>query len=883
MLRSAFLRLYAALLYAFPPDLRRAHGADMRQCARAALHRRGAAAAPALFLDLVRSVPREWHQQLKGISVTRAFASGLTRDVSYAVRLLWRSPGFSAAAILTLALGIGANAAIFSLADATLLRPLKVANPAELYVVRFSSSYPDFQAYRTLDRLFSGVVGVSSSQMNLVADGRADLAGASEARFVSGDYFNVLGVPPALGRLIGPADDVPNGPVVVVLGYRWWRARFGADPDVIGKTVRVNNVPATIIGVTAADFRGTSLYESAKLFVPLSQTPRLRTGFFASPTMLTTRRMVWLNVLVRLRPGVTPQQAAAAIEGIYRQAQPLKPGQRAEPFELQPLRTRALGGANAPAVTNFVLLLAAVVAFTLLIGCANLANLLLSRAAARQREIGVRMAIGAGPARIARQLLVESLLLSAVGGAAGLYVAVLGIQLLGRFQLPGGIDVAGLGLELSLPMLLFTAGLAGVTGIVFGIAPAWRAARTDVLGTLRDSRAASARSALRSTLVGIQVALSAVLLIGTGLFLRSLLQSLDTPLGFRTERVAAASVNLGVARYDVPRARIFYADAITRARQLPGVTAAAWTGVIPSVGGRMFTTRVDGYQPQPSEEVRFYYSPVGPEYFRAIGTRLLRGRPFTDADGPGAPSVAIVNEAAARKYWAGRDPLAGRIVSDDNTATQIVGIAENSKLDAAGDEAVPFIYLPFTQDEQGATRSTAHLLVQTTGEVERLLPSLGEQLRAIDPDAPVFDVSSLSWRLRGLVMPQRMGTILFGLFSLLAVTLAAVGIYGVASYVAALRTKELGIRIALGADRRRIRGIVLRQGSIPVGLGLLSGLVIAAIASRAVTAFLHGVPARDPLTYAAVAVLLAAIALVATWIPARRAARLDPVVALRQE
>jgi predicted permease len=732
--------------------------------------------------------------------------------------------------------------------------------------------------------LFSGVIGTSSAQINMVVDGRADLADAGDARFVSGDYFNVLGVPPAAGRVIGPADDTPNGPVVVVLGYRWWRSRFGGDPSVIGKSVRVNDVPATIIGVAAKDFRGTGLNGAAKLFVPLSQSPRLRTGYFNSPTMLTTRRMVWLNVIVRLRPGVTPQQGAAAIEAIYRQAQPLKPGARAEPFELQPLRTRALGGDSAPSLTNFVALLGAVVALTLFIGCANLANLLLSRAAARRREIGVRMAIGAGRVRIARQLLIESLVLSAIGGAAGLYVASLGIQLLGRFQLPGGIEVAGLGLELNGPILAFAALITVATGIVFGLAPAWRAMRSDVLATLRDdSRATSARSGLRSALVGIQVALSAVLLIGAGLFLRSLVQALDTPLGFRIEGVATASVNLGVARYDVARARAFYADAIARARQLPGVTAAAWTAVIPSVGGRLFTTTVEGYQTRPAEEIRFYYSSVGSEYFEAVGTRLVRGRPFTDADGPSAPQVGIINEAAAKKYWAGRDPLAGGIIGDGKAAVQIVGIAEDTKIDAAGDEAVPFIYLPFTQDEQGGTRSTAHLLVRTADGVQRLLAPLGEQLRAIDHGAPVFDVSSLAWRLRGLVMPQRMGTTLFALFGTVAITLAAIGIYGVASYVTKLRTKELGIRVALGADRRRIRALVLRQGSIPVAVGLVTGLAIAAIASRAATAFLRGVPPRDPLTYAAVALLLSAIALVATWIPARRAARLDPIRALRQE
>jgi predicted permease len=304
--------------------------------------------------------------------------------------------------------------------------------------------------------------------------------------------------------------------------------------------------------------------------------------------------------------------------------------------------------------------------------------------------------------------------------------------------------------------------------------------------------------------------------------------------------------------------------------------------MIPSVGGRVFSTSVEGYRPGPGEDVQFYYSSVGPEYFKTVGTRILRGRTFTDADGPGAPKVGIINEAAARKYWAGRDPLAGRLTWGDSAPLQVVGIAENTVVDVS-EADVPYIYLPFTQDEQGATRSTAHLLVRTATNPRGLLGPIGEQLRSLDRDAPVFDVDTLAWRVRHLVMPQQMGTTLFGVFGLLAVTLAAIGIYGVASYVAALRTKELGIRIALGADRARIRRLVLGQGSIPVAAGLAAGLGVTAIASQAAAAFLRGIPPRDPLTYVAVAALLTAIAVVATWIPARRAARLDPITALRQE
>ena len=799
----------------------------------------------------------------------------------YALRMLWRSPGFTIAAVLTLALGIGANAAIFSLADSTLLRPLKVANPSELYSLTFASSYLDYVAYTERIDLAHGAIASSGGRMNAVADGRAELV---DARLVSGNYFDVLGIRPVAGRLLLPSDDVPNGPIGAVLGYDWWQTRFGGDRSVVGKTIRVNNAPVMILGVAAKGFNGISLFESTRLFLPVTSAPRIQTGFFAGPGMLGNRGMVWLTVVLRLQPGVTPEAAAASVEGVYRQFHPLKPGAKREPFTLTPLRTRALGGSSSASVSRFVVLLAAVVALTLLIGCANLANLLLSRAAARRREIGVRMAIGAGRGRIARQLLIESLVLSAIGGIAGLYVASTVLRLLGRFQLPGGIEIEGLGLELNGAALLFTAAVVAITGLLFGLAPAWRASRTDVLRSLRDdARATSARSGLRSTLVAAQVALSLVLLAGTGLFLRSLVQSMRVPLGFRVEGVATASVNLGVARYDGPRAKAFYDEALARVKRLPGVTAASWSTLVPILGARMFTATVEGYTPAPDEDVRFFNAAVGPEYFQAAGTRLLRGRAFTDADATGAPLVGIVNEAAARKYWAGRDSIGGRIAADKDLWIQIVGVAEDAKVEELDEDPIPYIYLPFAQERGGGPVNPSHLFVRTGGDAEALLGPIGEQLRAIDRDAPVYAISTFAWRVRQLVMPQRMGVTLFAVFSALALTLAAIGIYGVASYVAALRTRELGIRIALGADRARIRALVLRQGAIPIAAGVASGLLIAAIGSRFAAAFLRGVPPRDPLTFAAVAALLAAIALVATWIPARRAANLDPIRALRAE
>jgi predicted permease len=801
--------------------------------------------------------------------------------MAYAVRMLWRSPGFTIAAVLTLALGIGANTAIFSLADATLLRPLKVTRPAELHMLRFSSSYPDFLAYQQRTDLFTGVAGLAGGRVNAVIDGRSEFVGAG---FVSGNFFDVLGVPPVTGRLLRRDDDNPNGPGVAILTERWWRIRFGGDPTVVGRTIRVNNIPVTILGVAGRGFNGTSMSEPVAVFLPLSLTPRVQTGFFARPGMLTSRGSSWVSVIVRLAPGVAPAAAAAACEVLYRQFHPLRPGAHPDPFTLTPLGRRSFGASEPETIRRFVTLLGAVVGLTLLIGCANVANLLLARASARRREIGVRMAIGAGRGRIVRQLLVESLLLAALGGVASVGVAAVGLRLLARFQLPGGIEIDGLGLTLGTPVLVFTALVACGTAVLFGLAPAWRAARTDVLQSLRDqSRAASPRSALRSWFLAAQVAVSIILLAGTGLFLRSLAASLAANLGFRVEHVATASVNLGAARYDAARARAFYAEAVTRVKHLPGVTAAAWTTIVPTLGSRSMSATFEGYQAAPQEDAHVYNTAVTPEYFDAAGTRLLRGRAFAATDTASAPLVGIISETTARRYLAARDPIGSRLKLDDSHWIEIVGVAEDAKLRDIDETPEPFLYSPLAQDPFGEQVNTLHLLVRTTADEEALLGSLASTLRDIDPGAPVYDISTFAWRVRRLVMPQRLGATLFGAFAALALVLSALGVYAVAAYVARLRRRDIGIRIALGADHARIRHLVLREGLTPVLGGIAAGLALSAAAGQFASAFLRGVSARDPMTYAAVAIVVGAVGFVSTWLPARRAAAIDPIRALRQD
>jgi putative ABC transport system permease protein len=883
-MRKALERLYGALLYAYPPALRRAHGSAMRQCARTALARQGSGAAPRLFLDLLISVPREWRLSAslssrfnpKGQTMT-----GLANDVSYALRLLRRSPGYTLAAVVTLALGIGANTAIFSLADATLLRPLRVARPAELVAFKWSASLPDYREWAARTDVFTGVAAASGTRATIVLDRGPEVI---DTAFVSANYFGLLGAQAARGRLLGAADD-NAGEIAAVLDHAWWKERLTGDPQAVGRTLRINGETITIAGIAEPGFRGTSLQNTPKVYLPLSAIPRLRGGAFGRAAALENRGFTWLNAIGRLAPGVRVSVAAEAMNAMYARQHAADADARRDGLELESLTERALGGAEAPGVRTFVTLLGGVVALTLLIGCANLANLQLARAAARRREIGVRLALGAGRVRIGRQLLVESLVLAGSGGGLGLAVAVVMLRLMTSFQLPGGIDIDGLALSVNRAALAFALIVSTGTALLFGLVPAWQGARTGPLASLRgESRSTSARSRLRMTLVAAQVALSLVLLAGTGLFLRSFVAALRVPLGFSPGGVATANVTLGAAKgFTTARAHAFFDQALSRVHQLPDVTAAAWTTVLPINGSMSGEVTIDGYTPGAGEDTHFYMAEVGPEYFRAAGTRMLRGRPFAETDTLKAPLVGIVNETAARRFWAGRDPLQGRVKADADHFIQIVAVVEDTKIRALDDPAAPFLYLPFAQSTGPFGLTRASLLVRTSGEVDALLPRLRDQLRAADPDAPVASLTSFTWQVRKLAMPQRMGTALFAIFSLLAVTLASIGIYGVTAYVAALRQRELGIRIALGADRARIRALVLRQGAIPIAAGLLAGILIAALASRLATAFLRGVPPRDPLTYTAVAALLAGIALLATWIPARRASRLDPIRALREE
>ncbi len=819
------------------------------------------------------------------------------RDVRYAARLLVKQPGFTLAAVLTVALGIGANTAMFSLADATLLRPVNVAQPDRLVSWTWTSAYPDYLAYMTRDDVFQGAMAWSGGgRLSVAMDDRTELA---STMFVSGNAFHVLGVGAAAGRVLLPSDDVLNGPIVGVLSHDYWRSRFGADPSVIGRLLRINEQPVTIVGVAQQGFRGVTLGTTPGIYVPLTAAAPIRGGFFNDPGLLYTRNFVWLNVIGRLRADVTREQASAAIDAFYRQLNPPSPGAAVERLTLAPMKTRALGGDSPETVERFVLLLVGVVALTLLIGCANLANLLIARSAGRRHEVGLRLAVGATRGRVMRQMLIESALLTTLGGVAGLVVATVTLQLLGAYQLPGGIDIETLGLSLNRWTLIATAGLSLVTGLLCGAAPAWQGSRTDPMTTLRGSptpgpadgslgRPFLTRSGSfgpRGVLVGVQIAISLVLLAGSGLFLRGLVRALDMPTGLNPSGVVSASVNPGLVRYDEPQARAYYADALERVRSLPGVTAAAWTTFIPSNGSMALATDISGRVNDDGRAPEFYASQVGPEYFAAAGTRLSSGRSFSSNDNQMAPPVAIISGTAAETFWPGRDPIGAQLRPGGGEWRTIVGVVEDVTLRQLGETPVPFVYYSFEQPIGGLARGTgpAHLFVRTEGDVTALLGSLAAHLRGIDPRVPLYDVVPFSEHVRDLVMPQRMGAMLLTLFSALALSLAAVGIYGISAHAAQLRTREIGIRLALGAERGDIRRMVFSHALVPALWGIPAGIGLAVWAAQFARMFLYDVSPRDPWTFVAVSALLVTLALAATWLPARRAARLDPVAALRDQ
>ncbi|MCG8469539.1 MAG: ABC transporter permease, partial [Gemmatimonadetes bacterium] len=805
-----------------------------------------------------------------------SWGPSLIRDATADSRLVWRqmrrNPGFAIGVIATLALAIGVNTAIFGIADRALLRAPPVLEPDRLAAIyttcrrgatQCSSSYPDYEDYRDMSSSFEDMAAYSSVPLNVGDVGTARLA---TGILVTGNYFDVVGVRPAEGRLIQPADDrAGGGELVAVLGHGFWRDALGAPANVVGQDIRLNETRFTVIGIGPPDFHGLNLTAQADLWIPLTAVQALGPGVggAADIDVLRERRARWIGTVVgRLSAGTPLARAAAEMDAIAARLGEEYPDERAavdgvRGITVDPIGAYILPLGNEETLRQFVSLLVGVVGLTLLLAAANLANLFLARATARGQEIGVRVAIGAGRERVVRQLVTESLVLSLIGAGAGLLVAQGVIATVRDFDLPGGVAIASLGIGLDPRALGFAILLAVLTALLFGLMPALHASRRDVVAAVKGtSLGRRGQAPLRKTLVAVQIALCLVLLVGSGLFLKTLRNSLDADLGFEPRGAIAARFNLSLLGYTEERAQGFVDELLAGVRALPGVGHASLGTMVPfqGAGFRGTFADIEGYVPAPDEEIRVDWVVVDQDYFASIGTRLVEGREFNRNDRADAPAVVIVNEHMARMYWGGRSPLGARI-QVLGTELEVVGVSEDASWLEVNEDARPFVFVPQAQF-QTAAQSFLTLVARTDGDPEALLPAIRARFEAADPNLSLTFLRTLKDQVGIALMPQRMGTVLLTLLGALALTLATIGVFAVVSYTVRRRARDIGIRIAVGATEQRIVRSVLGEMALPVVGGLGLGAAVALGLSGTVEAFMYEVAPTDPVTFAAIALLL---------------------------
>jgi predicted permease len=810
------------------------------------------------------------------------------QDTRYALRLLRRSPLFAATAALSLAIGIGANTTIFSVASALLLRPPPgVHDPARLVDVGRTQggsgfdtvSYPNYQDIRdrvtTLSSLYA--YELEPHAMSL---GGGDGAERVYGVLASGNYFDVLGSRAVHGRLLRPDDDV-SGSRVAVISHDLWERRFDGDPAIVGRSIALNAIPVTIVGVAPRGFQGTTLLRS-DVWVPIGATGDIRPP--ADARLLTSRRSVWLVMGGRLSANATVAQARAELASIgaalEREFPDINRGKSytAEPSAQLPGRVGIVAG--------FIGLLMAIVSLVLLIACVNIAGMLLARAAARRREIAVRLAIGAARGRLVRQLLTETAVLFAVGGAAGLVLSKwLTALLLGVLpQLPFPVT---LGVTTDWRVVGFAIVVSLAAGVLAGLAPALQASRDDLVPALRSEGldGGGSRLRLRNAFVVGQIAMSLLLIVVAGLFLRSLGNAARTAPGFDQTNVDVIQVDLSLARYEGVRAAAFMRELVTRTRALPGVVDATAANDLPLDGGRfgLGALTVPGIQP-PAGRTDFPadWTVVEPGFFSTLRIPILRGRDFDETDTPQSAPVIIVNNAFAERIWPGQDPVGRQLQLEGgvgNTISQltIVGVAADARMISLGTAPEPFVFVPMSQQ----TRVRTALLVRSNGRT--VIPDVRALLRQMDPNLPVISAMPLSEVTAIGIVPQRVAASVAGSLGVVGLLLAAIGVYGVTSYAVSRRTREIGIRVALGADRGRVLRLVLRQGLVLAAIGVGIGIAIAAAGTRLLESLLFGVTGLDPMTFGLACVIFAVVTLLASYIPARRATRVSPMAALRND
>jgi predicted permease len=854
-------------------------GATEEEARRAALHELAESDLLAQALRQVERTVRPEPTVSGGRRRVNVFGD-LRQDLRYGARMLMKNRGFTIVAVVALALGIGANSAIFSVVNTVLLRPLPYKDPARLVMVFEDNSRHGFPHdtpapanyidWRDQNKVFAGMAAIAELSMNLTGEGEPERL---DGRRVSASLFPILGVEPQLGRWFSPEDDQPGMNHSVILSHALWQRRFGANVGIIGRTITMNGYSFEVVGVMPASFQFPTREDQFWIPIAFNQKEAARRGSH------------FLEVVARTKPGVTTEQAQAEMSAIAARLAQAYPEQNTDLGALVvPLHEQVVGK-----IKPALLVLLGAVGFVLLVACANVANLLLARAAVRQKEIATRVALGASRLRLVRQFLTESLLLSAVGGVVGLLLAVWGVRLLKAF-IPENISQAA-AITVDVKVLLFTLFISLLTGLVFGLAPATQATKFNLNETLkeggRDSAAGNRGSRIRGALVISEVALSLVLLIGAGLLINSFMRLRKVDPGFRADHLLTMNVVLPQQKYpDEARRAAFYTELLRRVEALPGVKSAAVSSQIPLTSqgdsvGVVFEGRPD---PAPGQENIIATRVVSPRYFQTMGIQLLRGRPFGEQDRADAPAAAVISEAMARRYFPNEDPTGKRISpgkpeSPDDWVT-IVGVVNDVHQFELDADPKPQMYLTYAQAGFFAPR---HLVVGTSVEPRTLASAVRDAVWGIDKDQPVSNVSTMEDVLSESIARQRFSMILLGVFAAVGLILAAVGLYGVMSYSVAQRRHEIGIRMALGAQSRDVLRLVVGQGLKLVFVGVAVGLVAALALTRVMASLLYGISSTDPATFAVISLVLVGAGVLASYVPARRATKVDPIIALRYE